>query len=471
MGLIAPTRKPEYAPPDAAAPPPAARIIPAARHSRGAAFAPALAVALVLGLRPQGAVAHDLASDALITETVASRDRRKTYDSAIDYGAAPVASQEREQATPEGLRIGNYFVFPGVAETIVFDDNLFRSSVNKAADIRFETAPSLRLRSALPRHVLDLSLDGRLVNHLEHTDQDYANVRAALDGALHFDHAHTLSLSVLSMLDHLEAGTVTDAAFAAAEPTRIARHSAAVGITRDVGRLYATWSASVERWDYSDSRAGDGSLVDQDPRDTDRLASELRVGYRFSPGYEFIGNVRALRDDNRGSGILDHDATGYEAIAGLLFETNPLLRWRLTGGYGIRDYENDSLDDIASVLAEAEVQWLATQFITVTGSARRAIATAEDVENGGVIETRLAGRIDYEIWHDIVLKLGVDYRIADYTGIDRGDTDLTGRLGLEFYPNKNWMFTMTYEHTVRESDLPEFDMTRNRVLLGAKLRF
>ena len=49
--------------------------------------------------------------------------------------------------------------------------------------------------------------------------------------------------------------------------------------------------------------------------------------------------------------------------------------------------------------------------------------------------------------------------------------DLAARLGLDYYANKNWLFTFGYEHQIRESSDAAFDMTRERFTVGAKLRF
>lgn len=414
--------------------------------------------------------ALDLGDGGIITETIATRDRLRDYDDAKTYGAQSVTERVRAHVQPEGVRAGNYTIFPSLSETVTFDDNIFRSDRYKQSDIRFETAPSVQFKSALPRHIFDMSLDGKIVNHLEHTDQDYANIRGKLDSALHFDHAHTLSLSVLSMIDHQEPGEfITDKT--TIEPVQVANHRVAAGITRDVGRLYGTLMASAERWDFSDARGLGGGKVDQDYRDTDEFAASLRVGYRFSPGFELIARARALVDDNRGDGTFDRDAKGYEALAGLSFETGPLLRWQILGGYGIRDYKSDALDDIATGIMEGRVQWLPTEFLTLTGKVSRHIAAADTYDDDGRVETRISGQVEYEIRNDMVLKFGLAYSTAEFSGVAREDVNLTGRLGLEYYLNKNWMFTMSYEHAVRDSTDPAYDMTRNVVSVGAKLRF
>ena len=136
------------------------------------------------------ALALDLDGDmGLITETVASRDRLKSYDSIKLYGAERVADRDRQYVLPDGMLAGTYLIFPSLGAAVVYDDNIFKSNADKRSDVRSEITPSLRFTSQLPRHVLDLSLDGRIVSYLDNPDQDYADIRARLDGALHFDHA------------------------------------------------------------------------------------------------------------------------------------------------------------------------------------------------------------------------------------------------------------------------------------------
>ena len=440
------------------------------RRYNGALIGVATAFAFYL-LGPPSASALDLdGTDGLITQTIASRERLRDYDNIKQYGAESIKDRTRAYAMPGGIRSGNYQIFPSVGTTVVYDDNIFRTNANKVADWRSEVTPQLKFQSQLPRHVLDLSLDGKIVNYLDTTSQDYANIRAKVDGALHFDHAHTLSASILSGLEHEERGEISTP-FTAAEPIEVFHNRASFGLTRDVGRLYGTLMATFERWDYADVRAIGGSMLDQDFRDTSEFSSALRFGYRFSPGFDFVAKIRAIRSSNRGNNVFDRDAYGYEAMAGLAFETSPVLRWRLLAGYGIRDFEQSNIDDVSTGLLEAQVEWLPTQNMTFSGFASRQIIAADAIEDAGRVETRLAGRLDYEIWHNIVLNVGGEYRDAEYVGVARRDKTVIGRIGLDYHANKNWLFSLGYEHAVRSSTENVFDMTRNRVTVGAKLRF
>jgi polysaccharide biosynthesis protein VpsM len=433
--------------------------------------ATALALGVVAVAPTADALDLDLKGvDGINTETVASRDRLKVWDNIERYGANTVTNIDRRDVSPDGLHSGNYLIFPSIGAAVVFDDNIFALNADKRADFRSEITPSIQFKSQLPRHVLDFSMDGKIVTYAENPDQDYENYRAKVDGALHFDHAHTVSASVSSVLNHEERDDPLFS-FSAAEPIPVYQNRIAAGITRDVGRLYGTWSASAEHRDYHDVQALDGSRLDQDVRDASTFSTGLKLGYRYSPGYELITKFRATKIDNRGDGLIDRDSLGFEAVAGLAFETNPLLRWRLLGGYGVRDYENGMFDDIATSLVQADVQWLPTPRLTVYASVYRQLEDALDLSSAGILQTGGKSRFEYELYHSVVLTGGVEFRQDEFKGTDRLDEVYVARLGLDYFYTKNWLFTFGYEHQVRDSSDDSLDMDRNRFTIGAKLRF
>jgi hypothetical protein len=150
-------------------------------------------------------------------------------------------------------------------------------------------------------------------------------------------------------------------------------------------------------------------------------SSQLKFGYRFSPGFSFVGKVRGLHDVNEGNSVNDRDAWGYEALAGLAFETNPLLRWRILGGFGVRDYEQDDLGNLNTTLMEADVQWLPTQRLTIYGTLSRQILDVTDSTASGVVQSSAKLTAAYEIYHNLVMNAGIEIRADDYQGTDRQD--------------------------------------------------
>lgn len=409
-------------------------------------------------------------NDGLITETIASRDRLRTYDAAKKYGAERIADRDRAAWDPLGIRAGNYLIFPSAGATVVYDNNIFASNLDRKADFRSELTPSVVFKSQLPRHVLDLSLGGKIVNYLNNPDQDYASGFADAKGALHFDAAHTLSASLLTALEHEERQDVSASHFAK-EPVPIWHNRASVGITRDVGRLYGTLSGAYESWQFSDIASTAGGILEQGFRDTDVWSGQVKAGYRFSPGFDIVGRARVLRMLNEGNGRVSRSGLGYEFVTGVSLQTSPLLRWTLLGGWGMREFDQADLANVQSFLAEGQVQWLVTQQMTFYGTLSRAISDEISANGGGIVESKLEARLQYELWRNLILTVSGSAAIDEFQGVSRTDHVYSGGLGLEYVMNKNWLFTFGYEHQLRDSSDDAFAMTRDKISIGAKLRF
>lgn len=429
----------------------------------------ALLASFALATRVQ---ALDLGDEGLGREdTVAFRDGLRKWDNAKRFGAERVVDRDRTMYQPDGVRAGNYMIYPSLGATVLFDDNIYATNKNRTSDVRFEIVPVVRAKSDLPRHVLDFAIGAKLTEYVRHDELNTADFRFNMDGALHFDHAHTLSISVLSALDH-EDRAAPDAPRNAAEKTAVFHNRAIVGLKRDAGRLWASFSTSIERWDFQDVKARDGSTIDQNMRDTQLAAAQAMLGYRFSPGFEVQGKLRMLRQDNFGATTVDFSAYGYEAVTGVSAEISPLLRWRLLGGYGVRDYDSAVLRMAGNGLLEAEIQWLPTQLMTITATARRAFAEGIFGDGaGGRIDNSVGAKLEYEVLRNLVFTFAGEYREAEYLSETRRDRVVTGRIAADYHYTKNWLFTLGLEHQAQRSNIEEDNITRNRVWLGTKLRF
>lgn len=411
-------------------------------------------------------------ADDLIIDTVAARERRSHWDETREFGAQTVGEGERGYRRPDGIRVGNFLLFPDIGETIAYDDNIFGTAADPEADIKFITTPRLDVLSQWPRHAFHARITGRIVNYAEHSEQDNANVNALMRTAFEIDHAHTLSLSAKSGLNHEERSETTSPRDAA-EHVPVIRNAASIGLTRDAGRLYATLSADIETLDYSDVRAVDGSNIDQDHRDQTIYRGRLRGGYRFSPGYDLISEVRIVRslaeiDERNGT---DRNSTGYEGLVGLAFEQGALINWRVLGGYGYRDYDSAAFEPVHSTLLEVEAQWLVTQRLTFTAMARRALVDEIGTLDSGRIESTIGASAEIELLHNLIATLRAEHTQQDFTGIERVDNVTTASAELEWFAAANWVLSAGFRHETNDSTDPEYDVTRNQVRIGARYRY
>ena len=71
-----------------------------------------------------------------------------------------------------------------------------------------------------------------------------------------------------------------------------------------------------------------------------------------------------------------------------------------------------------------------------------------------------------------MVRVGVRKSVdAEFVGDARRDQTFAARVGVDYHMNKNWLLSLGYQYAVRRSTEDAFDMTRNRFMVGAKLRF
>lgn len=417
------------------------------------------------------AYAIDLGNDpSLVTETVASRDRLRIYDRIKVFGAERVNDRDHAFGQPFGIRFGNFFAYPAVDTLAMYDDNLYATKTDPVSDMRFEMSPILRIQSKLPRHSLSLVAGARSVSFLENSDQDFVNLHGQISGGLDIDSGHVLSASASSSLEHEERSDITSPQ-AATEPVEFTKNSVSVGITRDIGRLYGTLSASMTTLDYSSVMTNDGSLLNQDARDQEIYSAQLRTAYRISPGFEAITRFKAVRRENNEIEELSRNSTGYEGAAGLNMETNPILRWQFIAGYGIRDFDKEELQSVSSLLAEGRLEWLPTQRLTFHGTLSHKIDDSLGDVDAGRIETTVKGSFDYEIYHNLVAHAGLRYSKADLIGSDRVDITYEAIAGLDYFLSEHWLLGLDYRYQTRDSTTESYSMDRNQIMATVKYKY
>lgn len=406
----------------------------------------------------------------LITDTIARKELNRDFYLQKQRGATRVQDQSRQFAAPEGVRVGPFVATPFVKATTTYDDNVFRFNQNKKSDLRTVITPGISVNSDSARHKLDFSLSGRIVTYLENSDQNHEDYGAAVRGALHFDHAHTLAATLTSSLSHEERGGSTTP-FDAAEPVPVFRHRASFGITRDVGRLYGTLSGRVERRDYQDVRARNGTRLDQDHRDTDSIGGRLHAGYRINPGFEVVGSVSAHRYENKGVGVQDFDGEHFDLRGGVGFEVSPLLNFELLAGYGLRTFDSNTKEDFSTAVFGGRVEWLPTRRVTVRGNVGRNISESPDANGGAFIDTFAGAELDYEVYHNVIATAGVRYTNSEFTATSREDDTVSAALGVKYLYSKNLHLGAGYEYVQRNSSDARFEADNNRFTVGAKLQF
>lgn len=423
-------------------------------------------------MRQRSAASRAFALWALLAVSAATRASAGDlpWDQAKEFGAVSVRDRSREAYSPLGIRIGNYVLLPELDFRTTFVGDNQPAATSKSRDLRTGVGAGFELRSQFQRHMLDLLGAARVNVHEDGATLDYIDGKLRALGRIDIDHANSAFGEVSIERNHDDA-VDSERPNGASEPTAVTISRAEAGYRYDTGRIDASIGARYVRYDYTDTQANDGSVIDQDARDLSALRPFASLGVRFSPGYRIFAEAGGKIEENRGDALVDRDARALEGAIGIEMELTPLVHLKAKGGYVTQDYLQSSLRDFSTFTYQAELQWFVSPLVSLTfGTQRQANATSFAAASGR-IATSYHVRADYEFRRNLLVAVEGSYREIDYIGEARADSAWVGRIGLEYFANRNWVFTLGYEHQELKSTMSAFDRELDKISLGVKYRY
>ena len=402
--------------------------------------------------------------------TVAARDNEGAYDNSKSLGAERVADRERSEYQALGINAGNYLIFPAVDVTTSYNDNVFAAASGAQGGWRFEVAPSVVFSSRLPRHVLDLVVSARHVEFSNPEQEAFTDGSLYLRGRLDIDHGNALFGHMLGSYQHEELGSA-EVDRDARDPISYWRNRVDFGYIHDAGRLALRVGGRAEQFDYNDATGFDGSEIDQDFRDRTTYSGNVKLTYRFSPGYKLNTQFRVQRVENEGNTSFDRDAFGYDVLAGVDFEFSPLWKLYLAGGFQHQGFEQENLKDLNAFVYLAQLQWLATQQMTIYLGTERQSSVTGFGDASVRLDTIFDGKVEYEIWRNLIFTATGKYTFSDFIGSGREDESLLAGVVAEYLDNRNLNLTIRYDYSERSSSVDEFNYQGSKYTVGFKLKF
>ncbi len=411
-----------------------------------------------------------LGAAATCTFALSAAAEDLSWDRAKQLGAVSVRERAPEAYRPDGIRIGNYLLFPEVGFKTTWIDNILDTPTDKKADFRHEVNTALKFESHLPRHLLDFMIGGRGVRYQEHDEIQYLDGFGTVKWRVDIDHAYKLFGVASIELRHQE-NVEEELPRNTKAPPEYVKTTAEAGVSREVGRLFAAVGLRYAAWDYKDVQNNLGETLDQDNRDVWIASPFVKFGYRFSPGYRLLGELVGHHQENRGNGLIDRDARGLQGMLGLEFEVSPLVRMTLKGGYLAQDYLQEGLIDINTPVWDGKAEWLVTPLVTLAATTTRNVVTSSFGDSSGRLVTQHGVRADYEAWRNLIISGEMAFRTSDYIGADRLDSVIVGRIAADYNHTKNWLFSVAYEHQQLTSTESVLDRAVNKVSVEMKYRY
>ncbi|MGF1607960.1 MAG: outer membrane beta-barrel protein [Kiloniellales bacterium] len=365
-----------------------------------------------------------------------------------------VRGRPRPDYDPQGLPVGGFTLFPQMVVAPLFDDNVFRSEDNTAADIVTVLSPSVNLESNWSRHALNFGAGADIGLYFDNDDENFEDYRFNADGRLDVTRDTVLRLSGGFAHLHQGRGDPDDPA-GALEPTQYDRYNALLRASHRMGRFTGILSGGVTRLDYEDvPRRGGGPKINNDDRDNIRYDVSGQVNYEIVPSYDAFVRVGADWtdfDDSLDDAGFNRDNNGYVGVAGVEIDFGGIVFGDFFAGYMYNERDDSRLDNIDGFNLGADITWNVTRLTTITGTAEREIRNTT-LGGSGSIATTVGLQVDHELLRNLIVSLNASGQQNDFEGdIDRTDYNIIGGISVDYFINRYFFVGALYEHRERLS--------------------
>jgi hypothetical protein len=371
------------------------------------------------------------------------------------YGTNPgvtVASRQRPEYDPEGIRYDGFTFTPVLSETAGYDDNVTGTASPRGSAL-IETNPSLGIATGWSDTQFDASLSADNVEYLQQSNQSYTNWTAAI-GASHDFGRDTLSVGYTHLNLYQTPQQLDSPLLSSAIAYRVddARGSYKV----DLGRAYLLPTIEVSAYSY-DNGTVEGQPYLQAYRDRFVYAPSLEAGYEFASRRRV---VIILRDAQANYNAAPPNAprenfNDASILAGLAYDFDGDIAARLLAGYEQRNFPAHVYKTISAPIVEGSVTWTPTELTTLTGTAARYIEDAAAEGTTGYTETAIKLNLDHEYLRNVILSAHAALYLDDYAaGFDSNggsQSYFTGGIGASWLLSRTLRLAADYTYSARRS--------------------
>jgi hypothetical protein len=259
----------------------------------------------------------------------------------------------RDRRHPEteapGIALGGFILWPSFGVAGIYDDNVLATEVAKRDDLAIRLSPQLQFQSNWGGNDrVGLRLAAQVERYAKLTTENGVDLDAATDGAVAISRSTTVRFAA-RWQSQRESRQSQDVFVQTQKPVRFSTAGFGLGLSHNPGRIALSGEASVQRFDYKDARATDGTPIDEDFRDSDLVRLRGRISYSQSPALGWFGQVTYDQRlyQHQAPGATQRDSEGFEILGGAVFEPAMLLRGEIGVGYLTHRYQSPAFGNFS----------------------------------------------------------------------------------------------------------------------------
>lgn len=368
-----------------------------------------------------------------------------------------------------GVHAGAFLIFPQIELAANATNNVFGATSDKDSDAYATIAPRLDARSDWTRHQLVAHARGTLRRFLNFPIKNEDGYDIGVESRLDIVGDSNLRAAVNADRIYINQLSGDFPRFAAAS-VPLNRQVASLRGTAAFNRLQLMGDVNVTRLNYSDTRARDGTVIDQDYLDRTATRLTARAEYNVSPVTSlFVQGIYTLHDYKVATFDFNRSGDELRVIGGAAFDVTPLIRTRLGVGYLTRHYDTAGIASLSGLALDAQVDYLVTELTTVSLSARRDVRDAIIVGSPGYVASRLTAEVDHELLRSLILIGRADLEKDDFSRIERTDTLYHVGASALYTLNRSMVLAPSIDYSNRSSSGTQIGQRFNELRAGLSL--
>ena len=361
-----------------------------------------------------------------------------------------VADRVFSAFTAQGVRVGAFDVYPGLAIGGLYTSDVFANDQNRHGDYALVVRPEVTVRTSSGPYQLSAFGRGDFRQYADHGSESTDEGLGGIEGNLAIGPLSSLSAGA-SYGSLIEPRFAADSPVDAARPLSYTSIDAFAGGTIEGASTRVILRADVSSLRFRDApRVGGGTLFPQD-RDRDRYQGLVRVERALSPAVSLYGAVSLNKIDYRLPipGVGTRDSSGYGIYAGSSFEVTALLRGDVRLGYIRQNFDLTGVRPLSGLGALGTLVFSPNALWTITAKGESSIQDSGVPGSGGYLHRGGSLRADNELRRYIVASIEGGYFTDTYRGLERRDRLPYVDAGLTYLSHNHWNARLGYRYLAR----------------------
>ena len=372
-----------------------------------------------------------------------------------------VTDRPRPEFDALGIRAGSFLVFPELALTETYSDNVGFDEDDAESDFRTTIAPSVEFQSQWANHLLVVEAGSEFAIHAEEDDEDYQDYFLLGRGRLDVSRQTNVEANAQARLAHEE----PDDPEADDDLNETLQFGGGAALNHQFNRVGLRFGADVLRTVFDDD--------DEEDRNANVYDILLRTTYDFSPRLDLFVEGRYNvedRDDNVDDAGVERDTDGYEARFGAGLDLTSVIFGEAFAGYRVQRFAEDDFDNETGLSFGVDINWNPTLLTSVGLSGQRDFRPTDEGDAASNFRTEFAVTVDHELLRSLILNGEARYQNDDFRGDEREDDTIVLGGGLTYWFNRNVSLNAGYSYSDRSSNEAGEDFEVNEVSVGLTLR-